>query len=684
MLQKFAYRLSRFGILALVLLGLAALAMRQGWFMGIQNSLQNKFYDQNSASSEIIIAAIDEKSLSAQHLGPLRQWPRAHYAQAIRQLNEDGAAAVGIDITFPDPSAYSAEDDAELQAALEAYPNTVLAARYYFEGKARKAEWPNANLNPSNSQLGWINVQLDRDGFVRKLPLFAESEKGVVEAFSVALARQYLKAEPAGYALRQGNFPFGEGRSIPAIEQKDPESQELLYSMRINYFAAPYQFRHISFSDLLEGRWVDKDGQAIDFADKIVIIGPTAIDLQDSYLSPVSEGVKMPGAEIHANALQTIIEGKFLREQSALSLWLTLLILALANIGLFSFLRVRYALPLLVAEEVGLLIAGIVAYEWRLLINVIYPMLMVAGAFAGTYVTRFILEQRQRKFIEGAFGHYVNKAIVRQIQQHPETLALGGVRREVSVYFSDIAGFTGISEQMSPTELVAFLNEYLGEMTEIVLKQDGTLDKYIGDAIMAFWNAPLAQHEHALKACLAALESQEKLERLREKWKAEGKPEMRVRIGLNTGEAVVGNMGSKNRFSYTAMGDNVNLGSRLEGVNKFYGTYILMADAIYEKVKEVLLCRELDLIRVKGRQEPVRIYELQGRLDSIPAKLAALNEAFAQALQAYRQGDFSVALALFENLKKDPPSQTFAQRCRDFIKNPPPADWGGVWTFEEK
>ncbi len=211
----------------------------------------------------------------------------------------------------------------------------------------------------------------------------------------------------------------------------------------------------------MDENFTDKRGNAIDFTDKIVIIGPTAIDLQDDYLSPVSHGVRMPGAEIHANNVQTIITEQFLRDQSLLSLWLMITILLAVNILLFSILKVRYTVPLVVLEIFGFLVAGIVAYEFRIFVNVIYPILIAVLSFIGTYLLRFILEQKDRKFIEGAFGHYVNKDVVKQIIKDPKMLELGGAKRNVTVFFSDIAGFTTISEQMEPNELVSFLNEYL-------------------------------------------------------------------------------------------------------------------------------------------------------------------------------------------------------------------------------
>jgi adenylate cyclase len=331
-----------------------------------------------------------------------------------------------------------------------------------------------------------------------------------------------------------------------------------------------------------------------------------------------------------------------------------------------------------------MLIAGIMIYDQRIFLNVVYPWFVIVASFIGSYLLRFILEQKGRKFIEGAFGHYVNKDVVDQIIKNPSMLELGGAKKEITIFFSDIEGFTSLSEKLEPSELVAFLNEYLREMTEIILKHEGTLDKYEGDAIMAFWNAPLPTQNHALKACESALDNQKKLAELRNKWRKEGKPDVAIRIGINTGAAVVGNMGSENRFDYTAMGDNVNLASRLEGINKEYRTGIVVSESTYEAVKDHLVCRELDLIRVKGKSVPVRIFELICRKQDETEEIRNRNIKFQDALLDYRSRNFESAKEKFSAIKNDPPSAVYVERCKAFINSVPPNNWDGVFTFTTK
>lgn len=667
-------KILHFGGLGLAILAILAFVNTRGLFMGIQHGLQNQFYDYDRPSDKIVVVAIDEKTLKPENLGPLREWSRENYSKAIEALEAAGAKAIGIDITFPD----TGPGDDALAEALRAHPNVVLSARYYFENGKRQAELPNAALLGAGPTIGWINVKQDEDGFVRQLPVFAPGPQGMTEAFALAVARVFEATEPVDFKVTDGTYPYAPGTLIPVTVERDGVEEANL--MNINYFAEPGRVQQISLSDVLAGKTTDKRGGSVDFKNKIVLIGPTAIDLQDYYLSPVSQGVKMAGVEIHANAIQTVIQRAFLREAPRAWMWIMLIFLIALNLFLCSWIRVRYAMLLKITESAGILLAALVVYELGLLLNVVYPLLAVWLSFVGAFLLRFIVEQKERRFIQNAFGHYVNKSVVDQILKNPKLLELGGAKRAVTSFFSDIAGFTSVSEKMEPQELVKFLNEYLQEMSEIVLAHQGTVDKYEGDAIVAFFGAPVAMHDHARAACLTALEHQAKLRELRKKWRGEGRAELHVRIGLNTGEAVVGNMGSRDRFDYTAMGDNINLASRLEGINKQYGTKILISESTYQAVQNDLVCREIDLIRVKGKEKPVRIYELVGE----KGKMKTDFSAFAAALGSYRQGKFEEARQAFAKLADDPVAQVFLARCNDFLKNRPSANWDGVYTFTTK
>jgi adenylate cyclase len=300
----------------------------------------------------------------------------------------------------------------------------------------------------------------------------------------------------------------------------------------------------------------------------------------------------------------------------------------------------------------------------------------------------YVTEGRQRRQLRAVFDKYMSAEVVDEVMRHPEQVKLGGDRKELTVFFSDVAGFTTISEQLSPEELVTLLNKYLSAMTKIIRVHRGNVNKYLGDGIMAIFGAPLGDPNHASLACYAALESQETLARLRQEWKAEGYPEIVARIGINSGPLVVGNMGSEERLEYTVMGDSVNLASRLEGANKFYDTLILLGPRTYELAKADIEARPVDLLRVKGKKEPVQVYELlarKGRLDQARDQVV---RTFLEGLEAYKGREFSTAKARFEEaLQLDPtdgPSKVYRERAISYLSTPPPLDWDGVYELKSK
>jgi len=293
-----------------------------------------------------------------------------------------------------------------------------------------------------------------------------------------------------------------------------------------------------------------------------------------------------------------------------------------------------------------------------------------------------------RNQVKGAFQQYVSTAVVEEMLKHPEKLHLGGERKFLTVLFSDIRGFTSISEQMESQELVGFLNEYLTAMTETVMKYDGTLDKYMGDAIMAIYGAPIQQDDHAHRACATALDMITRLHELQQRWQSQGKPPLNIGIGMNSGLMTVGNMGSEKRFDYTVMGDHVNLGSRLEGTNKQYGTNIMISEYTYQQVHAEFIVRELDLVRVKGKAEPVRIYELVGRTGQVDSQTLEQIAEFEQGLEAYRKMHWEIAIEKFTRVldvdPEDTPTQLYLQRCQTYQEEPPPENWDGVYTMKTK
>jgi adenylate cyclase len=433
------------------------------------------------------------------------------------------------------------------------------------------------------------------------------------------------------------------------------------------------------------------------FADKFVIVSATAGNLRDQRSSPVAK--QTLGAELNAVALENLLDGTAIRRApawvDACFTFVLALLLALAVAGIWDAVRAPWAALGLSLGSVALALGG--AYlgtAWALQARGVWvaafaPSLgCVASALFALLSTNHA-ERGDRRFVQEALGRYTSGALVRELIAHPEYLSLDwGASREVSVYFSDIANFTSFSESLPPERLVLLLNHYLTAMTDIVLAHGGVVDKYIGDAIMAFWGAPLPRPDHATQAVLAAIGMRRQCEALRPLWLKEFNTLVIARAGINTGPAVAGNMGSRHKFNYTVMGDAVNLASRLEGANKPYGTTLMISEGCYAQAREAIAVRELDLLAVKGKQQPVRVYEVLEEKGRVEARVAETVRHFHEGLVAYRAQEFRRAIACFERAlgvqPEDGPSLTYLERCKHFVDSPPGAGWDGVWRMKEK
>jgi len=396
------------------------------------------------------------------------------------------------------------------------------------------------------------------------------------------------------------------------------------------------------------------------------------------------------GVEIHANMLQMILSENYLHTFPYVGELILFIILSVLVFGFTLYLPTFWGLFFtVVLRGLYFLTAFVMFGQWNTIIQVSTPILVILMTFGGHTIYRYILSQHEKKMITGAFAHYVPEKVVSQILADPERLQLGGEEREVTVMFTDIAGFTSISEKLKPAELVKLLNEYLPEMADTVLAHDGIIDKDEGDAIMAEFGVPVAYDNHAFMACKTAVEMQNKLVKLREKWKKEGRPELRARIGINTGEVIVGNMGSRDVFDYTVMGDAVNLGSRLEGANKFYGTYIMISEFTYSQVKDEFYARELDLIKVKGKNEPIKVFQLiTSKKDKVSENFLKMLDIYKKGLEHYKLQEWNEAIDCFEECLKvvpeDPPTVEYRSRCIEYKFNSPGPEWDGVTVMKEK
>jgi adenylate cyclase len=323
------------------------------------------------------------------------------------------------------------------------------------------------------------------------------------------------------------------------------------------------------------------------------------------------------------------------------------------------------------------------------LLNLFYPPLGLVLSFGGVMMYRIVFEQRQQRALRGALSQYLSPDVMHEVAANPEAVRLGGEKREMTVLFSDLRGFTSYSESIDPEELVHLLNQYLTEMTDVIFHHRGTVDKYMGDAIMAFWGAPRPQPDHAAQACSTALNMMHELRKLNARWIEEGRAPLDIGVGINTGPMTVGNMGSEKRLDYTVMGDSVNLASRLEGLNKEYGTNIIISENTLQAVgRDAYVTRFLDLVVVKGRSEPVIVYEVMGLPGDIQGDQAKALAAYEAAHEAYRGRDWLAAAARFQEalqlMPNDGPAALYLERCEALMADPPPADWDGVYVMTHK
>ncbi len=625
-----------------------------GFLSAYNTGLSDNLYGGKAAFDDIVIVGIDDKSLQEIGRWP---WDRDEHARLLEKIGNH-ARIVAFDIAFFEPS----EEDDVFEDAITVSGNVVLVVEYInfsFRLEESKAflglQKPSVSarsgklygeslLRPvfsGNYAVGFANVFTDNDGVVRSSPVFIEGAENH-KSFSNTIASLL------GYNITETK-------------------------LLINYAGRPKTFAHYSYSDVLNGRLNLSmlDG-------KIVLIGATAADLRDSYTTPVSS-TQMAGVEIHANILQTILAGDFLFHQNALSVIFAIFILSLfAGFVLYKF-RMKFATPIIFVAGIVYVFFAAVIFDGGIIMNILYPLLALSLGYIAHVAVFYVFESKQRRLVTNIFGKYVSSEVAAEILKHgTEDLALKGEKREITILFSDIRGFTSISEKFSPEELVQFLNTFLSAMTDAILEKRGIVDKYIGDAIMAFWGAPLKEERHAELACEAALGMKNKLQDIR--------PDLEIGIGINTGDAIVGNMGSAQRLNYTAIGDAVNTASRIEGLNKEYGTLVIIGESTYQQVKNIFVCRKLDFIRMKGKEKPLNIYELIGKNNDVDARMKKFVAHFHAGLEFYSRKKWPQAVAEFRDalkIKPDKASEVFIERCTSLRKTPP-KNWDGVFTMKTK
>jgi adenylate cyclase len=645
------------------------------------------FYDASRRHPDIALVMLDQASLDHfEKDGIPWPWPRSLYAAALDFLRKAGAKTVVVDILFTSASPIGADQDQELARAMKASGNVVAA----MSSTARKGPPPPERFEVSAPGLDAASVKasaqlpipalLSAAAGLGDTAALSDPDGGLYPTLGAAGAMAFsgkplAELLPAG--LSNGLLPLRyHGKSL--LAPADPRDMKTYPVYSLGDLVLSYQA-------LEEGRKPAVDPEAL--RGKLVFVGMSADGLFDNRPSPIS--AKFPGTEVLAVTADNMLQGDAMRDAGA---WpVALLVLAgLLAAGVASR-NARYAwvsIGLTAAASAALAGASIAAFQRGVLLDMAVPQLALWLGFAAASAWSFAVEGRQHRYIQAAFGHYLSPEIVRRIADSPDSLKLGGERREVTFYFSDIAGFTTFSEKLEPEQLTKLMNTYLGHMTDTVLETGGTLDKYIGDAVMAFWGAPLPVEGHALVACKAALTNQAKLVKLREEWAKAGWPPVHNRIGLNTGPAIIGNMGSPKRFSYTAIGDNVNLASRLEGANKPYGTGIMISESTRKAAGDAVEVRELDYIKVKGKNLPIRVYELLGLKGETDPKLLAKARKFEEGLALLRARKLDEARAAFRavvaEFGEDEACELFLERCDEVAAEPPPPDWDGSFALTEK
>jgi adenylate cyclase len=622
--------------------------------------IQDKLFIKETVSDNVVIVGIDNESIKDYGIWP---WGRDLHAGMIEKLEKSGVKTIGYDVTFSEKSG----QDKLLLSAISKYDNLV----FPLEGELRLKENEKALFKDvlmplpeikENSLIGHTTLVPDRDGKIRRAPLFVKHNEEQTVPFFV----QILKS--AGF--------------IKDEEQIDelfvPDENDVF---RINFFGPAKTFDQYSFASVMD----DQFDSSI-FEDKIVLVGAVAPDLHDEYFTPSSKSRAISGVEIQANLIESFIQNKTIQEfDNKFVYFILFLVLALLS-GFIANKRIYYAVPLLLLLIVVYFVFVIVQFTFGVIYSILYPFLLILISFVAVYFSKYFLGNSEKRKLRAGFSQYVAKEVVDEIVKNPEKLKLGGESKEMTILFSDIRSFTALSEGMTPHELVEFLNEYLTLTTDVILQNKGVVDKFIGDAVMALWGAPLENENHAIDGATTALKMFDKLEEFNKKMKVKGLNQINIGIGLNTGEVVVGNLGSNQRFDYTVIGDPVNLASRLEGLTKYYGARIIISEKTKDQLQGKFVVKYLDQVAVKGKKDGVKIYEVKDFVENGSEYDQELQN-FDQAIELYQHQEWQSALIKFEYLKEryseNKLVDIYLERLKTYIKNPP-QDFDGVFRADFK
>ena len=726
-------------VLSLSILALFLLHVSGAVRFTVLDAMEQFAYDQrlrlttvDTVDNRIVIVDIDERSLAAEGRWP---WGRDKLALLMDQLfDQYDVSMVGFDVVFPERDESSGlkileglassefSDDlrfqskvAELEPSLNydrMFARSLEARRivlgYYFNDKAERAgaiptplfqagSFTGRNIPFSTAQgfganlpelqtaaghAGHFNPKVDSDGKVRSIPMLFEYDGAYYESLSLAMARLYLGVERVELGFAATSKTGYTGLEWLQVGDRRVPVNKNVHSL-VPYRGKRGSFPYVSATDVLNGT-----APADVFADRIILIGTSAPGLLDLRTTPIEE--IYPGVEIHANMIAGVLDNK-IKDNPAYTLGAEFMLVALS--GLFMALLLPLLSPLWGTVSTLVLLGAVVGANlaiWQTQ-NLVLPvatdvaLLFVMYLFSVTYA--LFVETRGKRQLADLFGQYVPPELVDEMSDDPESFSLEGESRDLTVLFSDVRSFTNISEGLDPKELSQLMNEYLTPMTRIIHEHRGTIDKYMGDAIMAFWGAPLHDGDHARHALETGMAMLSDLRVLQSDFEKKGWPPIKIGVGLNTGLMNVGNMGSEFRMAYTVLGDAVNLGSRLEGLTKNYGVEFIVSESTKAAVPEYVY-RELDRVRVKGKDKPVTIFEPMGLKNEVDKSARDAMKLYEQALKLYRSQNWDMAELQFLNLGKADPDRVlyrlYSERVAHFRKEPPSEKWDGVFTHESK
>ena len=658
----------------------------ENWLQGNRHIVRLNTLDADKtqfAYDDIIIVDTEEEFFDEYGSWPLKRSDIAKLTTLIKKL---GAEVIALDMLMDFPNGYG--EDPILAEALESAGNTIVVAQLEFDGDGnfQGVNHPTETLKVA-TESGYTNHTLIGNKMSRVRFFPEEIEESNVWPFAIKTLAMYKGVEPK---LEDGQLIIGD-ISVPLDHFNDlwvdlpalpPNAMFLAKDTPAGISAGEILF---DLQDIPDDEWDEETEELQDLiAGKIVLVGDTSEVSHDIFTSPIGE---VYGIEFLADTIYTLMNNAPIRPAGDFTEILVFAVLFIAFVLVTMIPKYENALFFLI---IALYVAfGFYMYVYHgIAFSMSYSLIACFLTTGIINLYLFMMERKQKGFIKGAFSQYLSPTVIDQIVENPDMLQLGGEKREMTPFFSDIQGFSTISEGLTPEELVQLLNEYLTAMCDIVSSYHGTIDKFEGDAIIAFWGAPLELPDHATVACHAAIDMQKKNEEMRKTLREQNRPMLYTRIGMSSGSVVVGNMGSADRMDYTMMGDVVNLAARLEGVNKFYQTFTMIPQSTYELAKDDIDTRQLDVIRVVGKKEPISVYEVLERKNQTSSEKSGVVEKYLKALKLYEERNFADASKEFEKVlaidPDDGPSKTYVKRCGVFLETPPEKDWDGVYTFTEK